>query len=97
MPDSRPCSPDGGTIQEFIDGLPGRGDCCWHMTGVKVRVRHVIEEEVDLCIPTPDDADTLKYVESIMALALPLVPTTIDTVYEVLSTTPTWEVTDSFR
>jgi hypothetical protein len=67
------------------------------MTGVKVRVRRVIEEEVDLCIPTPDDADTIKYVESIMALAMPRVPTTVGTIYEVLSTTPTWEITDSFR
>lgn len=97
MPDTRPCSPDGGTLQEFIDSLPGYDQCCYHMTGVKVRVRRVIEEEVDLCVPTPDDADTLKYVESIMALALPLVPTTIGTVYQVLGTTPTWEITESFR
>jgi len=94
---TEPCRPDSGTIQEFIDGLPGRGGCCYHMTGVKVRVRRVIEEEVNLCVPTPDDADTLKYVESIMALAMPKVPTILGQVYEVLSTTPTWEITESFR
>lgn len=96
MPDTRPCSPDGGTLQEFIDSLPGYDQCCYHMTGVKVKVLRVVTEEVDLCIPTPDNADTLKYVEAIMALALPRIPPTLGSVYEVVSTTPTWQITESF-
>lgn len=101
-----PCRPDGGTIQEFIDNLPGRDECCWHMTGVKVKVRYVITREIDLCVPTPDDANTLKYVEGIMELALPLIPNTFPTlggspivlgdVYEVQSVTSSWMITESF-
>lgn len=94
---TEPCRPDGGTLQEFIDSLPGRDQCCWHMTGVEVEVTYVTRRRIPLCVPTPDDADTLKYVESIMALAMPKVPDTVGEVYEVISTTPTWRITESFR
>lgn len=97
---AEPCSPDGGTIQEFIDNLPGRDQCCWHMTGVKVKVTRVVTEEIDLCVPTPEEGDrsnALKYIEAVMAQALPLVGNTpMGEVVEVQSVTPTWHITESF-
>ena len=94
---TEPCRPDGGPLQEFIDRLPGREECCWHMVGVQVKVTRVTVEYVDLCIPTPDDGDDLKYVESIMAIVMPMVPNSPPTkVSQVLSVTPTWRVTESF-
>ena len=92
-----PCSPDGGTIQEFIDNLPGRDGCCFYMTGVRVKVTRIITEEINLCIPTPEEGDPLKYIEGVMALALPLVQTTpMGEVTQVQSITPTWAVTEAF-
>lgn len=92
-----PCRPDGGSIQEFIDNLPGRDECCWYMTGVKVKVTRVITEELNLCIPTPEEGDPLKYIEAVMALAMPLVANSpMGEVVEVVSVTPSWEITQSF-
>jgi len=94
---TEPCRPDGGTIQEFIDNLPGRDGCCYYMTGVKVMVRRVVLEEIDLCIPTPEEGDPLKFIEAVMALALPLIGNTpMGPITTVQSTTPTWSVTEAF-
>jgi hypothetical protein len=93
-----PCRPDSGPIQEFIDNLPGRDGCCWYMSGVQVKVTRTTIETIDLCIPTPEDGDGLKYIEAVMALALPLVPNSpIGNIVEVQSVTPAWVVTQSFK
>lgn len=92
-----PCRPDSGTIQEFIDGLPGRDQCCWFMTGVRVKVTRVVTEEIDLCVPTPEGDNALKYIEAVMAQALPMVGNTpMGQVVQVQSVTPTWHITESF-
>lgn len=94
---SEPCRPDSGTIQEFIDGLPGRDGCCFYMTGVKVTVTRIITEEINLCIPTPEEGDPLKYIESVMAQAIPLIQnTTYGEVIHTQTITPTWSITESF-
>lgn len=68
------------------------------MVGVQVKVTRVTEEYLDLCIPTPDDGDDLKYVEGIMAQAMPMVPDSPPSkVSQVLSVTPTWRMTEVFR
>ncbi|WOL31415.1 hypothetical protein [Microcoleus phage My-WqHQDG] len=102
-----PCRPDSGSIQEFIDALPGRDECCWYMTGVQVKVTRITTETINLCIPTPEEGDPLKYIEAVMALALPLltavrvapvVPNSpVGEVVEVQSVTPTWHITQSFE
>jgi hypothetical protein len=90
-----PCSPDGGSLQEYIDNLPGRGGCCWYMAGVKIVLTRVSKEEVHLCIPVPEGTDALKYIDTLMVNeVLPRVPTLpMGSIIEEISTSPTWEVT----
>lgn len=93
-----PCRPDSGSIQEFIDALPGRDGCCWFMTGVRVKVTRTTTEEINLCIPTPEEGDALKYIEAVMAMAIPLISNSpMGEVIETQSTTPSWVITESFR
>lgn len=95
---TEPCRPDGGPLQEFIDGLPGREECCWHMVGVEVEVVYVKKARLKYCLPVPDDADDLKYVEGIMDIVTPMIPDSPPPeVSQVLSVTPTWRMTEVFR
>lgn len=77
------------SLQDCTNSLPG---CeCSTMVQVRVNVTRVSTEVIDLCVPVPDSVDELKYVETVMSLALPLLPREA-VVSEVQSITPTWDI-----